>query len=373
MRKIRVLVVDASAVNRRLLAEILSRDPALKIVGTAANGFIALEKLPRLNPDVVTLDVKTSQLDGMSVLSSLRKSYRSLPLVMVTTQPEEGAAAALESLTRKANDCVVTPDEADSATTAMETVGAELIVKIKSLCPFSSETVHQEAVQQETAGLDSVEVSEPPGVSQLRRPASRCDVVVIGASTGGPQALSDVLEQLPDTFPVPIVIVQHMPAVLTRHLAGRLNQECALQVFEAQDGDELRAGTVLIAPGDFHLEIQRQGVAVVTRLNQGPRELFCRPAVDVLFRSAAKVYGVGCHAVVLTGMGQDGKSGAKSIVDVGGSVIAQDQASCVVWGMPRAVTEAGLVSQVLPLDQISNELLRRVAVSRQPAVVSESL
>ena len=204
------------------------------------------------------------------------------------------------------------------------------------------------------------------------RQMQRCDAVVIGSSTGGPQALRAVIKKLPADFPVPIVIVQHMPAVFTRHLANRLHQDCALEVVEAKNGDALRAGTVLIAPGDFHLEIVRQGVAVRTMMNQGPKENSCRPAVDVMFRSAAKVYGPGCQAVVLTGMGQDGKHGAESIIQAGGTVMAQDETSCVVWGMPRAVTEAGLASQVVPLDCVPGELLRRVAIGRRTATFCES-
>ncbi len=189
--------------------------------------------------------------------------------------------------------------------------------------------------------------------------------MLIGSSTGGPQALASVLSILPANFPVPIAIVQHMPPVFTRHLADRLNQSCALEVSEAVPGDDLRPGRVLIAPGGCHLEFRRLGLAVKAVLNEGPPENSCRPAVDVMYRSGARVYGSGCLALVLTGMGTDGLRGAQEICAASGTVLAQDEATSVVWGMPRAVTEAGLASQVLPLPMIATELMRTVSALRR--------
>ena len=187
------------------------------------------------------------------------------------------------------------------------------------------------------------------------------------SSTGGPQALAAVLTKLPASFPVPIVVVQHMPPVFTHHLAVRLNQESELAVREAAGDESLQPGQVLIAPGNFHLEIRRHGLSIKTGIQQGPPENSCRPAVDVLFRSAAQVFGAGCLAVVLTGMGQDGMRGARHIVHAGGRVVAQDENTSVVWGMPRAVAEAGLASDVVPLSSVPNLLMRYAAVGRLAA------
>ena len=362
MRKIRVLIVDDSVVIRRLLTDILARDPEIEVVGTAANGRIALQKLTQVNPDLVTLDIEMPELDGLATLPLLRKDYPKLPVIMFSTLTERGAAAMFEALARGATDYVAKPANVGSVAAGMESVRVQLIPKIKALCPFYMSAAIAARPASSTSKLTSV------------RPINRvhrCDAVVIGASTGGPQALTTVIKRLPADFPVPIVIVQHMPPVFTRHLANRLKQECALEVREASAGETLRAGDVLIAPGDFHLEIQRQGVSIKTVLNQGSPENSCRPAVDVLFRSAAKVFGPGLCAVVLTGMGQDGRRGAENIVQAGGTVIAQDEESSVVWGMPRAVAEAGLASKVVPLQAIAGELLRRVAIARHTAHVSE--
>jgi len=365
MRRIRVLIVDDSVVIRRLLTDILAQDPEIEVVGTAPNGRIALAKLPQINPDLVTLDIEMPELDGLQTLPLLRKDYPKLPVIMFSTLTERGAAATFEALARGATDYVAKPANVGSVAAGMESVRVQLIPKIKSLCPFNitSANVSRPVV----AAAPKTTLTKPVNKNQ------RCDAVVIGSSTGGPQALTAVLSRLPANFPVPIVIVQHMPPVFTRHLANRLNQECALTVREAGAGEALQCGEVLIAPGDFHLEIQRQGVAIRTMLQQGPPENSCRPAVDVLFRSAAKVYSNSLLAVVLTGMGQDGKRGSECIVQAGGTVIAQDEASSVVWGMPRAVTEAGLANKTMSLQLIPDELVRRVAVARHKTLTCERI
>ena len=361
MRKIRVLIVDDSVVIRRLLTDILSQDPEIEVAGTAPNGKIALAKLPQINPDLVTLDIEMPELDGLATLPQLRKAYPKLPVIMFSTLTERGADATLEALTRGATDYVTKPANVGSVAAGMETVRAQLLPKIKSLCPFN-----QPVAAQPAFSAPRLTTSRP-----VNRLPQRKDVLVIGSSTGGPQALTAVLKNLPENFPVPIVVVQHMPPVFTRHLANRLNQECALEVLEAGGGMTLRSGQVLIAPGDYHLELYRQGTAIKTALQQGSPENSCRPAVDVLFRSAAKLFGPGCLALVLTGMGQDGLRGSEHIVQAGGKVLAQDEATSVVWGMPRAVAQAGLAETVLPLHSISSELLRCVVFARQNALTVE--
>lgn len=356
MRRIRVLIVDDSVVVRRLLSDILGQDPEIEVVGIAANGRIALAKIPQVNPDLVTLDIEMPELDGLATLPLLRKDYPALPVIMFSTLTERGAGATLEALARGATDYVAKPANVGSVAAGMESVRVQLIPKIKSLC--RPDLPLPAAVKSPTLPLRAPSVN-PPARTQ------RCDAVVIGSSTGGPQALTALIKELPADFPVPIIIVQHMPPVFTRHLANRLDQECALSVMEAEGGESLMAGCVYIAPGDFHLEVKRQGVSLRTILSQAPPENSCRPAVDVLFRSAASVFGPALQGVVLTGMGQDGRQGSRCIVQAGGSVLAQDEASSVVWGMPRAVAEAGLASKVLPLRDIADELVRRVAVARR--------
>lgn len=355
MRKIRVLIVDDSVVIRRLLTDILNEDPDIEVAGTAPNGKIALAKLSQINPDIVTLDIEMPELDGLGTLPELRKVYPKLPVIMFSTLTERGAAATLEALSLGASDYVAKPANVGNVSAAIEMVKAHLLPKIKALCPL---------IQQDLANSVRAPTRTLVPRNTLRVQKS-CEVLLLGSSTGGPQALACVLAGLPANFPVPIVVVQHMPPVFTRHLADRLNQMSALEVSEATHGDELRPGRVLIAPGGFHLELQRQGLAVKTLLQQGPPENSCRPAVDVLFRSAANVFGAGCLALVLTGMGQDGLRGAQDIFHVGGTILAQDEATSVVWGMPRAVTVAGLASQTLPLPMIATELMRTVTALRR--------
>ncbi len=359
MKKIRVLVVDDSVVIRRLLTEVLSQDPDLELAGTAPNGRIALAKLPQVNPDIVTLDIEMPELDGLSTLPELRKAYPKLPVIMFSTLTERGAGATLEALARGATDYVTKPANVGSVAAGIQSVKEQLIPRIKALCA----TLNSPST---TTSVPSLARRPTGGV--LKRLPQRRDVVVIGSSTGGPQALASVLAKLPASFPVPIVVVQHMPPVFTRHLANRLSQGCELDVNEASGGEILRPGQVLIAPGDFHLELQRQGATITTVIQQGPSENSCRPSVDVLFRSAAKIFGPGCLGLILTGMGHDGLRGSEEIVHAGGAIVAQDEKTSVVWGMPRSVVEAGLALHTLALSFIPDELVRQVAVARRTAV-----
>lgn len=341
MRKIRVLVVDDSIVIRRLLSEALSSDPEIELAGTAPNGRIALAKLPQLNPDLVTLDIEMPELDGLGTLPELRKNFPKLPVIMFSTLTARGAIATLDSLARGATDYVTKPANVGSVGAGIQSVKEQLIPKIKALCSLPTPS------KPATANIVCPPVSKGP---------QRCEVIVIGSSTGGPQALAAVLGALPADLPVPIIVVQHMPPVFTNHLANRLNQECPLEVREAHDGDLVEPGQVLIAPGNLHLQLQRVGAQVRVSTNQLPPENSCRPAVDVLFRSAAEIYGNRALGVILTGMGQDGLRGARELVSQGSSIFAQNEESCVVWGMPRAVVEAGLANRVLPLEKISGAL-----------------
>ena len=368
MRKIRVLVVDDSVVVRRLVSEVLTSDPAIELAGIAANGRIALAKLSQVNPDLVTLDIEMPEMDGLQALAELRKTHPRLPVIMFSTLTQRGAAASLDALALGANDYVTKPANVGSVTQGMQRVREELIPKIKALCPHLA---GPGPAAGPGAGLD-VGTKETPSEAmpfQIKTPlrtapgspfSQRIDVVVIGVSTGGPNALASLLPQFGADFRVPIVIVQHMPPMFTKLLADRLNQRAALQVQEGKMGESLQAGHIRIAPGDYHLLLNRHGLQVQLKLNQDPPENSCRPAVDALFRSATQVYGSHILAVVLTGMGHDGLHGCQAIREAGGQVIVQDEASSVVWGMPGFVAKAGLADAVLPLDRIGKEIQRRV-------------
>ena len=352
---ITVLVVDDSVVMRRLVSDILADDPGIEVVGTAANGQVALAKIPQLNPDVVTLDVEMPVMNGLETLTALRKLYPRLPVIMFSTVTERGATATLDALERGASDYVSKPANLGSVVASMDAVRAELIPKIKALA-LRGRVVTERA----PAPLMTQAVARP----SARLSTTRVDVVVVGVSTGGPDALTTMISSLPKDFPVPIMVVQHMPPVFTALFAKRLDSKSNLAVYEATAGAPLEPGTVLIAPGDFHLRLRSDHLGVLAQLDQGTPENYCRPAVDVLFRSASETFGAAVLAVVLTGMGSDGAKGAACIVEAGGSVIVQDAATSVVWGMPGAVVRASLAAEVLPLGDMARAIQSRVARGR---------
>jgi two-component system chemotaxis response regulator CheB len=359
---IRVLVVDDSVVVRRLVARVLDEDPGVEVVGAAANGRIALAKIAQLEPDVVTLDIEMPELDGLATLAELRPRWPRLPVIMFSTLTERGAEATLEALALGASDYVTKPTGLHNAAEAMAAVKAELVPRVKAL---HGRRLLSRMPQTAVAPAEVTPVPAAPAVKSPPRPAdARVDVVAIGVSTGGPNALAELLPALSATIPVPVVIVQHMPPVFTRMLANRLDGRCPFRVIEAEGGEILVPGRVHIAAGGQHLVLARQGTSVVTVATDGPPENSCRPAVDVLFRSVAALYGSGALAVILTGMGQDGLRGAEAIRIAGGQVVVQDEASSVVWGMPGFVARAGLADAVLPLDGLAAEIGRRVAAGR---------
>lgn len=351
MTPIRILVVDDSVVIRKLLSATLSGDPAFEVVGTASDGRLALAKIPVLKPDLVTLDVEMPVMDGLETLAALRKSYPRMPVIMFSTLTEHGAAATLEALALGASDYATKPSNTGSPAVAIERIRVELIPKIKALCGAAS--------------LKLVPLAGSHPAMKVRSPSNpRIEVVAIGTSTGGPNALAEVLPRIPNDFPVPIVVVQHMPPIFTRLLADRLAKQSAILIDEGRAGAILRAGQAWIAPGDFHMKVLRATGDCRLTLNQGPPENSCRPAVDVLFRSVAQAYGANVLAVVMTGMGADGVLGAQEIRNAGGNVIVQDEASSVVWGMPGLVHASGLADATYPLDRLATEITRRVLQSR---------
>jgi two-component system, chemotaxis family, protein-glutamate methylesterase/glutaminase len=351
MTRIRILVVDDSVVIRKLLSETLSEDPALEVVGRASDGRFALAKIGQLHPDLITLNVEMPVMNGLETLTELRKLYPKLPVVMFSTLTEHGAAAMLDALSMGASDYATKPSNTGSPAVAVAAIRAELIPKIKALCAGY--------VKKFTTILP------PLPALPVRRPAHRrIEIVTIGTSTGGPNALAEVLPRIPKDFPVPIVLVQHMPPIFTRLLAERLASHSEIPVHEGSAGIILSPGQAWIAPGNYHMTVKRAGVGWRLELNQDPPENSCRPAVDVLFRSVAEVYGAGALGVVMTGMGSDGVIGAQCIRQKGGEVIIQNEASSVVWGMPGLVYASGQADAVYPLDQLSHEITRRVLQSR---------
>ncbi|WP_432510823.1 protein-glutamate methylesterase/protein-glutamine glutaminase [Kineococcus sp. SYSU DK001] len=361
MGPIKVLTVDDSVVVRRIVTDVLASDPDIEVVGTAANGKIALEKIAQLKPDAVTLDIEMPVMDGLETIREIRKIDRRLPVIMFSTLTERGATATLEALSSGASDYVTKPANVGSVSESMESVRQQLIPKIKALVPGLLT-----AAPAPVAAAPARPATPVP--TRERAPGGKAPrALVVGSSTGGPEALSAVLAKLPANIGVPVLVTQHMPPVFTRLYAQRLDKASALTVVEAADGDVVTPGTVYVAPGDFHMEVTRRGPQMVIKLNQGPAENFCRPAVDVMLRSAVAAFGGELLAVILTGMGSDGKLGCKAVAAAGGQVLAQDEATSVVWGMPGAVAREGIADEVLPLGSIADAIQRRLGPAARTA------
>ena len=350
MPKIRVLVVDDSVVFRRLVSDELSRDPELEVVGTAANGRIALAKLGQLSPDLVILDIKMPEMDGLQTLKELRKTYPRLPVIMFSSLTERGAEATLDALALGASDYFTKPTDVGGLDDSLR-------------------VIREAADPRDQGPLRAPRACRRHRPAQVPRPDRRrrppiatgtVRVLAIGASTGGPNALAEIFAQLPADFPVPILIVQHMPPMFTRLLAERLSAQSPIHVQEASSGCLLKPGDAWVAPGDYHMIVVRDGLQYRLLVHQDPPENSCRPSVDVLLRSVAQSFGADSLTVILTGMGQDGLRGCESLRAAGGQVLAQDEATSVVWGMPGYVAQAGLADRVLPLSMIAGEIVHRV-------------
>jgi len=346
-RPIGVLICDDSATIRGILTATLGADPDLKVVGAAVNGEACLAMIPAAQPDLVLLDVEMPVMDGITTLREIRRRFGKLPVVMFSSLTERGAKATVDALLAGANDYVAKPAGLAAGEVA-ERIRSDVIGRIKSLVPRGSG-----AAAATKPGGGPTAAPRPPRQERIQG-------VVIAVSTGGPPALAEVLPAFVPEARVPILVVQHMPAFFTAHLAERLAKSAGLPVREAADGDIARPGEVLLAQGGRHLELVGDAAQPRVRLTDDPPENSCRPAADVLFRSAVRLWGAGTLGVVLTGMGRDGLAGAREIVAAGGSVIAQDEFSSVVWGMPGEVARAGLADAVLPLSQIGVEVALRL-------------
>ncbi len=353
MPKTRVLVVDDAVVVRRMVADAIADDPDMVVAGVAANGKIALQMLDQVQPDVVILDVEMPEMDGLQTLAELRKTRPRLPVLMFSTLTKRGAAITIDALSLGASDYIAKPSASGPPEQTLAEVRQNLLQKIRALCPKQS--VASPPPKRDTAQLIRTAL---PHVNVAP------DLVAIGVSTGGPTALGEIIPRLPANLPVPVLIVQHMPALFTPLLAERLGLKAKLKVVEAKTGMTADAGVVYIAPGDYHMEVLRVGRVLRLGLHQGPPENSCRPSVDVMFRSVATNVASRTLAVILTGMGQDGLLGCERIREMGGRIFAQDKESSVVWGMPGFVVQAGLADRVLPLSSVADAIVQAVMEHR---------
>jgi two-component system chemotaxis response regulator CheB len=348
-----VLIVDDSATMRSLLRSVIATASTLEVAGAAIDGEAALAAVESLHPDIVLLDVEMPRMDGLVTLRKLRERGHRIPVIMCSSLTQRGARVTIEALAGGASDYVTKPAGQADRDAALSILAQDLLPKIHALTGAGMAEVLYAGHQTPIA----------PGHSPacLRPFAAAPKLLVIGVSTGGPAALDVLLPALPEGFPLPVLIVQHMPEVFTGLMAERLNQRCPLRVCEAAEGQAVRPGVIWLARGNWHLEVRAvppPGSASTLHLTQGDPENHCRPSVDVLFRSAASVYGPGVLAVVLTGMGSDGLTGSRIVRSHGGTVLVQDKASSAIWGMPAVVANAGVAHRILPLDAIAPEILR---------------
>jgi two-component system, chemotaxis family, protein-glutamate methylesterase/glutaminase len=347
--KITVLIVDDSAVVRSLLTTILSAEPDIEVVGAAPNAALAMIKLEQTKPDVVTLDVELPDVSGLALLEQIRKRDARLPIIMFSSLTLRAGATTLDALALGATDYVTKPS-GGTRQDAIDHVRRELIPKVRVLGRRGSGMI-----------ISAPKITPPPipAVKPLENPP--VEVVAIGCSTGGPNALATLFSGLPARAAVPVVIVQHMPPIFTKLLAERLTALGRMKVNEAQEGEVLRPGEAYIAPGGYHMKVVRRGTSYCVALDQGPTVNSCRPAVDVLFESLVPVFKEGILGVIMTGMGQDGLRGCRAIRAAGGQIIAQDEASSVVWGMPGFVAKANLADAVLGLDSLAPAIIGRLS------------
>ena len=354
--RIRVLVTDDTAIIRRMVTDVLGEYDDIEVVGTAANGELALAAIERLKPDVVTLDVEMPVLDGLQTLLRLRTVRKDLPVIMFSSLTEAGASATLDALAHGANDYVMKPSATRNRAEALDAVRSSLIPLIRLWGRPGAR--RRAALPAPAPKAAPTSTRRPRPVAPDRRPPL---AVVIGVSTGGPDALAAMLPMLPRNLPVPVVIVQHMPPLFTRMLADRLDQQSLLNVVEAADGMVLAPGTVYLAAGGRHLRLDQRRDGVVCVLDDSPPENSCRPSVDVTLRSALEVWGSRTLVVILTGMGQDGLHGARALKEQGAHVVVQDENTSAVWGMPGAVAKGGYADRVLPLQEIAPAIATSVA------------
>jgi len=358
--KIRVLIVDDSSVMRRFIMSGLMAHPEIEVIGTCENGLEAIADIKRIKPDVVTLDIEMPVMDGLTALKKIRLFDRDLPIIMFSSQTHKGAEITIEALTLGASDYVGKPTNISDRAEAVRILDEVLVPKIKDLCKKNIRSTRTIIKKLDKVVVTKSALPEIPIATARKKTIVKIEAVCIGISTGGPAALMKLFSAWKSPLSVPIFIVQHMPPKFTEYLAERLTDLGVIVTAEPKDAELAVPGRAYMAPGGKHMELLRSGAKVLISLNERPPENSCRPAVDVLFRSAAKVYGPSVLGVVMTGMGYDGLKGSKEIVDAGGQILAQDEDSSVVWGMPGAVVNANLHYKVVALDQLSTEISLRV-------------
>jgi two-component system chemotaxis response regulator CheB len=365
MHKIKVLIVDDSALIRQMLTEILGGDPHIEVVGAAQDPYVAREMIKALNPDVLTLDVEMPRMDGITFLGNLMR-LRPMPVVMISSLTEKGADITLQALELGAVDFIAKP-KLDVAHGIQE-YADEIRVKVKMAAAVSATALRRDGcLPVRPAVAPKLNADAVLGVSNAAAPLRTTEkIIAIGASTGGTEAIKDVLRMLPADAPG-IVITQHIPAEFSAAFARRLDGLCELSVCEAGDGQQILPGHAYVAPGGRHLLVQRSGARYVCSINDGPPVNRHRPSVDVLFRSVAQAVGINAVGVLLTGMGDDGAQGLKEMLAAGASTLAQDEASSVVWGMPGRAWQLGAAQVLVPLKDVAYAVLERVAQRRRDA------
>ena len=379
--QVRVMVVDDSAVIRGLITRALEADAGIQVVATVGNGQLAVGQLGRTDVDVIVLDIEMPVMDGLTAIPKLLEVAPDVKIIMASTLTQRNAQSSIEAMNKGASDYIPKPSSTGEIHGSAD-FKRELTEKVKALgrqrrdkrdrnraagVPETRPQPTDATRAATTAGAVAAAAAAPARASLLspqtpivlRAPGrSMPQIVAIGSSTGGPQALFAVLGALPATMKLPIVITQHMPATFTTILAEHIQRTAKRPCAEGIDGQALEAGRIYLAPGDNHMKIETQGGQKIVRITKEPPENFCRPAVDPMFRSVAAAFGANVLGVVLTGMGSDGAKGGKVLVEAGGTVIAQDEASSVVWGMPGAAAMAGICAAVLPLDKIAGEIAK---------------
>jgi two-component system, chemotaxis family, protein-glutamate methylesterase/glutaminase len=378
-----VLIVDDSALIRMVLQRIIEAEPGFKVVGTARDGQIAIERCRELKPDIITLDVEMPNMSGLEALPRLLEAHRSASVVMISSLTSRGAKETVDALLHGAADYITKPSSAGGGESALTELSAALVPKLRALA---------ERARRSTSGnpIISVPAGSPPSAPMTAPPSQRMSahskepgprasvphssepislritraaprILAIGSSTGGPVALAELLKALPSDFSLPIVIAQHMPEVFTRLLAERLSDVCKLNVREAIAGEVLRSREAWIAPGNQHMTVETDAAGTARlAVSSGPPVNSCRPSIDVLFASVAKAYGGETLALALTGMGHDGREGARAMRQAGGQVLAQDEATSVVWGIPGAIVAAGIATGVYPLQELAGQIWARL-------------
>jgi len=365
-RKIRVLVVDDTIVYRKAVSDIMEELPEIELVGVAHNGKIAMSKIKTLNPDLLTLDIEMPVMNGLEVLAEIQKNNLNVGAIMLSTLTAEGGDMTLKALELGAFDFILKPQSRNQAE-GKNQIRQLIHPMIKAFArSFTASTLLRKSTPQRSKPLRSLKPlkSDAAPLPKVSMPATkhrgRSEIIAIGVSTGGPNALTKVLPKLPGNIGVPLVIVQHMPPVFTKSLANSLNKKCSLAVKEAVDREYLKNNTVYIAPGGKQMKLvaSADGRNRQIKITDDPPENSCKPAVDYLFRSVADYYVGRTTAVIMTGMGSDGTKGLEILKNKGSYIIAQDEKTCVVYGMPKIPIESGLADKVSPLDKIADEILR---------------